>query len=371
MGLELYVSLPLILFLGVVTSYEDFREGKIRNKWILAAVVYALVSFSGLLVYFYYHGGFRITYAVEYFVMGIISLVIGYVIWLVGLWKAGDAKLFFAYSLLVPLSTYKHGYLPYFSSTNILINTFTPMFLFLSIVVLFRTSIRQKLYYLKKTFMLRNLASLFVFLFAFIWIMNLGFGLVGIYPDYFMSILFLFILVILIEKVLPFKLFTVVVIMAVLRLLFDHSVYTLDSWKFLLWVFVMFLFLRYFILYLGFSLLTKDVDIKLLKPGMVPAEKVYLEGGSYKKESILYFSLFSYLYEKAQKKEYLIEADAEGLTAEDVDKLQKMESKLGFEHLRIHQTFSFAPFMFFGVLLTLFFEGNAFIALAPYFWSLF
>ena len=38
----IYWFLPMILFLGIVTSYEDIKFGKIRNKWVISA--YATTS---------------------------------------------------------------------------------------------------------------------------------------------------------------------------------------------------------------------------------------------------------------------------------------------------------------------------------------
>ena len=115
---------------------------------------------------------------------------------------------------------------------------------------------------------------------------------------------------------------------------------------------------------MGYDLLSKHVDIKLLKKGMIPAEKVYIDDGKYKKDDILHFSLISYMQDKTKKRNYLFEPTAEGLTEKDVEKLKSLEDKLGFEHLRIAQTMSFAPYLFIGTLLTLLSQGNLFIVLA-------
>ena len=114
---------------------------------------------------------------------------------------------------------------------------------------------------------------------------------------------------------------------------------------------------------MGYDLLSKHVDIKLLKKGMIPLEKVYMEGSKYKKEDILHFSLLSYMQEKTKKRDYLFEPEAEGLTEKDVKKLKSLEDELGFEHLRVAQTMPFAPYLFIGTLLTLLFQGNLFITL--------
>ena len=363
----LYWFLPFIIFLGIITSYEDIKKGKIKNKWIILAVAYTI--FIYLLITINYQINdipIRLSYFVELGLMSIFSLITGFVIWAVGLWTAGDAKLFFAFSILIPLSTYKYGHIPYLSSTNILVNTFTPLFIILAFMLMFKTNLNQKIFYLKKSFEPKQIFSLLVFLFAFIWIMNLFFSLINFQPDYFVSIIFLFLVIIILEKLIPVRLFVIVLIISGLRLLFDKTAITFSSLKFLFFIWISFIILRFFILYLGYSILTKNVDIKLLKKGMIPAEKVYFENEKYKKESILYFSLFTYLYEKTKKRKYLFEPAAEGLSDKDVEKLKKLEKKLGFEHLRVHQTVSFAPFMFAGVLLTILFQGNLFVVLASF-----
>lgn len=360
----LILYLPIILFFGIITSYEDLKFGKIRNKWIILSIIYAISAYILIVVIYKTYGvPIRWGYFIELSLMGIFSLIIGFIIWTVCLWTAGDAKLFFAYSLLIPLSTYKYGYIPYFSSTNILINTFTPLFIILTFMLLFKTTFKQKIFYLKKSFEPNLIFELFIFLFAFIWPLNLFFSLFKVTSNYFITIFILFLLVIMLERIFHAKLFNVVLGIAILRLFFDKTVYSLSHLQFLFFIWILFIILRFFFLYLGYSILTKNVDIKLLKKGVIPAEKVYFEKGKYKKESMLYFSLFSYLYEKIKKRKYLFEPKAEGLSKKDVKKLKKLEKKLGFEHLRVHQSMSFAPFMFAGTLLTILFQGNLFIAL--------
>ena len=57
------------------------------------------------------------------------ALFAGFIMWYVGLWTAGDAKLFVAYTAIVPLSVYNYGYIKYFPSMTILINTFVHVFI--------------------------------------------------------------------------------------------------------------------------------------------------------------------------------------------------------------------------------------------------
>jgi len=353
--------LPAIMILGIATSYTDIKKGKVKNKHLIFALIYGLIAYSILILINL--GEVRIGYLIELIIMSILSLIIGFVIWHVGLWTAGDAKLFFTYSFLLPLSVYKYGYMPYFASTNILINTFVPMFLFLFIILLFKTNLKQKLFFLKKSFKPKQIFPLAVFLFAFGWLINLLFFFVKIPPDYFLMIFILFLLITIFEKITSLSMFKIIIAIGILRFFFDTSIYSITFLKGFLFILLLFIILRFFVISMGFYFFTREVDIKLLKKGMIPAEILYEEKDKYKKQDIIFYSFLNYLTEKTKKRKYLFEPTSEGLTEKEVKKLKKLEKKLGFEHLKIQQTIPFAPYMFFGVLLTIISQGNAFIFL--------
>ena len=50
----IYWFLPMILLLGIVTSYEDIKFGKIRNKWIILALAYSIAANIALFSLKYY-----------------------------------------------------------------------------------------------------------------------------------------------------------------------------------------------------------------------------------------------------------------------------------------------------------------------------
>lgn len=360
--MTVYWFLPGIILLGILTTYTDLKEGKIKNKHIIMALAYSFITYSILI--FLSLGTIRAGYFIELLIMCFLSLIIGFIVWYAGLWTAGDAKLFLAYSSLVPLSVYKYGHIPYFDSTNILINTFIPIFLFLFIILLFRTELKQKLFFLKKAFMPKPILEVAIFLFAFGWLIKVLFYFIKLPSNYFLVIFVLFLLMTFLEKLTSLNPLKLTIIIGVLRLIFDyHSIFSLTFLTEFLSLLLAFVLLRFFILHIGFYFLTKEMDIKLLKPRMVPAEAVYEEKGRYKKEELIFYSLFSYMEEQTRKRKYLIGPTSEGLTEENVIKLKRLEKKLGFEHIRIQQTTPFAPYMFFGALLTIALKGNAFIAI--------
>lgn len=143
----------MLFIIGLFTSIEDFKEGKIRNKWIILGTVYGLALLVIFSIWnliaepvteFYYlkimdlgpDAPWQLITVKWEFLWGtiinsIISFIVGYLLWYFNLWAAGDAKLFFVFSLLLPIKYYQNAALPYFFSFAILINTFIPILLFL------------------------------------------------------------------------------------------------------------------------------------------------------------------------------------------------------------------------------------------------
>jgi len=356
----LYIFLPAIILLGIITSYTDIKFGKIKNNHILLALLFSFAAYIYLISTL---PTYRIEYIIELIIMLALSIFTGFIIWYSGLWTAGDAKLFFAFSALIPLSVYKYGYVPYFASSTILLNTFIPFALFFSIYLMFKTTLKQKIFYLKESLKPKRLFALAVSLFALIWMVSLLFSLFGVSPNFFITIFIIAVLLILIEKVINIKVFYIIIAVAILRIFFDKTFYTFESLRIFFLIFISFIIIRFFLLNMSYNFLTKSMDIKLLKPGMVPAEQVYIEDGNYKKESLLYFSFLSHIYEKSKKKKLLFKPISEGLSEMDIKKLKSIEKKVGFEHFKVYQTIPFAPFMFAGTLLTIIIQGNLFFVL--------
>jgi Flp pilus assembly protein protease CpaA len=137
-----YLLLPVIFLIGAITSYEDFRYGKIRNKWIVLGLawgilIYALFLCWGILIPFiqkiYQVPLISIlpSYILKVFINSFLSLCVGFSLWYFDLWSAGDAKLFAVFSLLLPLDSYWRTYLPYFPSFVLLVNIFVSATLFM------------------------------------------------------------------------------------------------------------------------------------------------------------------------------------------------------------------------------------------------
>lgn len=132
----LVTFLPVILFIGVVTSYEDFNYSKIKNKWILAGLGY---SFAVYLLFWVLHWKGLADYYLLYnfgkwCINLMVSAVMAYLLWRFKMWGAGDAKLFICYSALIPMGQYSKVYFSYyFASFLLLLAIFIPATLFLTV----------------------------------------------------------------------------------------------------------------------------------------------------------------------------------------------------------------------------------------------
>lgn len=145
----------MILFIGCITSYEDFKTSKIRNKWILAGLLYSLaiyilswilyvLSVKGIINY---PVGEAVFYIMWYFdkwcINLVISTVVSYLLWHFKVWAAGDAKLFICYSALIPMGQYSKVYFNYyFASFFLLLTIFIPATVYLFL--------RSSIYFIKR-----------------------------------------------------------------------------------------------------------------------------------------------------------------------------------------------------------------------------
>ena len=354
----IYYFLPGLLILGIATSYTDIREGKIRNKWVVFALVYSLVLHLSFIL-------FKIPMSHFYITQTIINLVVvfivGFVMWDFCLWTAGDGKLFLAYSALIPISIYSRAsFIPYFPSATILINVFVPIFLFLFLNILRKSSPRQKKEVFLKTFHPKQALGLISTLLVFSWFLQEAFSLFG-FSNWVLTIIVMFVLFGVLEKLFSTNTTYFIYVLAACVTIFDKQILTSSFLKGFSVLVLLFFLLRTFILELGFQTFTNEVKIENLKPGMIPAEVIGYERQEPKKKKIQYFNIIQYIKGTRNK---FFDIKAEGLTKDNLKKIEELAKKHpDFKTLKIQQTLPFAPFMFFGALLTVLCYGSVFLFL--------
>lgn len=129
---------PILIMLGLITSFTDLKSGHIRNKHLLLATILGLLFYLYLLITHQY------VFTIHFALNIIIGLSIGMLLYLTDSWGAGDAKLYFVVCLLMPTDKYSNIF-PFASLT-----VFTNIFV-LSTCVLFCLSMYQLIKYKSKT----------------------------------------------------------------------------------------------------------------------------------------------------------------------------------------------------------------------------
>lgn len=370
-NLEL-IFLPMILFLGVITSYEDIRFNKIKNKWIIFGLIYSFLAYAILITFYLFDGNINTHYLLELITNFLFAITVGFGLWYISIWTAGDGKLFIAYSALIPLSVYSLGYIKWAPSLILLINILLPAFIAMFVLMLVRTRVEniKKVFtdFFKETFQLNKLLRIALSLFAIFWIVNLFLLLVNINNTILRMVLIILIFLG-IQKKLGKNALILFIGIACLRLIIDKSVYSMDFLiNFLILVFLAKLimsFLRGSFSNLGKEIFSKEINVNKLKPGMVLSEVIIKKKeigkdkmNELKKQGAEIIRNKGYYYIKKSKShidfDNFIGEEAEGLTKAQIE----MIKKIGIKKIKISQTMPFAPFIFLGVLLTLILRGS-------------
>jgi hypothetical protein len=173
--------LPMIIIVGVATSYEDTRGRGIRNRWIVLSLAYSIAAMAIIVVWLLASGSDIIYgYFLDYAVNLTIALGFGFVLWKFRIWAAGDGKLFFAYASLIPLSSYSIGYVSVFPSFILFINSLVIAFFYVVAALIADTSCRKKIAAIKETLRPRSLAKAIISLFGLSSVVTYGLSLVGV-----------------------------------------------------------------------------------------------------------------------------------------------------------------------------------------------
>jgi Flp pilus assembly protein protease CpaA len=340
--------LPTLLALGIVTSYEDIKEGKIRNKYVIAGLVLSVLIHSLLLL-------FRIIdirYVLLLGVYVLIALVLGVFLWFIGAWSAGDAKLYVCYIALIPLGVYRNlaADFPIFT---LLVNTILPVFFYLLIKMLIKTSSKHKLKAVKKMLNWKYILTILLVVFSIGWITDLVLGYLGVTYNFLYSLLGIIILFKVFQKVFKKKTMIFLVILSIIRIFLNtEEIFTPEFLIGFTFMVLLFAFVRLLIWELGEVYLNK-VNIYKLQEGMILAEGIDKKGFKTKRSQYGYSVI-----DDADK--FIYKPSVEGLTKKDIRKIQKAHNRglLHFNNIKVQQTTPFAPFMFLGVIITIILEGN-------------
>ncbi len=187
MDITIYL-LPIIVVLGIATSCTDIEFKTIRNRHLLLAL-----GFTGL-VYIYLVLTSRLV--IDFMLIGNACLAasLGFILYLLRVWGAGDGKLFFVYSLLIPAG--KLSLIFVFSCLELFINIFIVSLVSLALFSLPQAVKNYRLIF-KNLFalaVLKNALLRILIVFAFGWILFSAIGKLNLPLPLFFTFMLIFIL---------------------------------------------------------------------------------------------------------------------------------------------------------------------------------
>ena len=337
-----FVNIFSICLLGFLTSFTDLKKGIIENRVVFSAIVIAVaLNFLNGFDFF------------AFILNGFFAFLFGFLLWIAGLWSAGDSKLFLAFALLFPLPFFFSSSL--FPALGIIINSFVPAFIAMLVIVLLKTNKAEKIKALKQSFEPRLVLSVAIFFFAFYWIFDLILSVFALQFDFFLMAIILFVVVSAVEFFLPKKSLFFFAAVSIFFLIFRlPQVLTLDFLLFFSAFLLLVLFLLFFVLRLGFSCFGRAKEISELRPGMVLLEAIVKRKGKIEKKKSIFPSLVNVFSEIGEN--FFVESGPRGLSTEDIASLKtaKKGKKLNFETILVQETLPFAPIIFFGTILSFF-----------------
>ena len=351
-----------ILSCGLYTGYTDFRHGKIANIYTLMMIIFGVVS-QALFV-----TAAEITW-IHSCITLFGGLAIAFALFYTGIWAAGDAKLFWGISLVMPPSAFSHMHETQFYPLILLTNIFLVFFVYIIFKSIIKMPIRRQGTLISNSFvtqlkqfpkrLLQALSCVGVGGIAYYIPRQLGVELdLAIGIAVFMTVAFTFNK--LVEKHITGK-YKIAIHTSVGILTIFFVIRSLTN----LGAFAAFIFLiSFFILLSGSyvrSLFTKQIPIKNLKPKMIPAERIVRAENQNGIDE--YIKIPASLANPAQD-DIIVDVSSEGLTHEQIAHLHRIATDECWQEsdskLLIQEKIPFAFMIVIGALINLLANGMAY-----------
>ena len=351
-----------ILSCGLYTGYTDFRYGKIANIYTLILIIFGVISQA-----------FFVTAGEITWVHGCTTLFgglgISFAMFYTGIWAAGDAKLFWGISLLMPPSAFSHTTETQFYPLILLVNIFLLFFVYITLKSIIKMPIRKQGTLISKSFImqLKQFPKRILQAFSCVGVGGVAFYIpsqLGVDLDLavgialFMAIAFAFNKVV--EKYIAGK-YKIAVHTCVGILAIFLAIRSLTN----LGIFVVFIFfISFFILVFSSyvrSLFTKETALKNLKPNMIPAERIVRIQAQQGTDKYVKFP--AGLANPAQD-DVIVDVSSEGLTDEQIAHLHRLAADGCLQEpesgLLIQEKIPFAFMIVIGALINLLAKGMAY-----------
>ena len=365
----------LLLLFCCYATYTDLRERKIKNfcsygliyAGILSQVISVMLGNSGLL-------------------NSIITVVGGFLIVLVlywfGIFAAGDAKLVWGASLLMPVGLFSESMaFAQYTPTSLIINIFVPYCVILVTYLCLKTNVQQKwqafmLIFQQEDFRQQIFEGIFrlIFLLGLRQFVILSLRWLGIELGLWYQLLIVFSLYFtlsyFVKKFSLEKIRNYVVSVVMIQLMILTTPWTLRAWseayvpllKIYLLYLTVFFFGKHFIENLDSMVLDREIDISDLKEGMVPAEQIVRVEGV---DGEITYSKEGFALPNVLNSNIILGTLPGSVSAEKAAELKQLSEAGKFEdfdnRIRIQRSLRFAPMICLGVILTLLCRGPFFM----------
>ena len=348
-----------ILSCGFYTGYTDFRYGKISNIYALFLISFGLIS----QIFFISEGKITLIHSVIILFGG---LGLSFVIFYIGIWAAGDAKLFWGISLLIPPNVFSPTPETHFYPLILLVNIFILFLVYVTLLSALKMPFQQQRTLMFKNFreQLKQFPHRILQVLSYIGVGGLAFYIPSrqeVELDLAIQMVLFIVIVFGFNKVIknyiprkyeltfriPFVIFAIVLAIPSLTQLGYLMVFiSMISWFLLTFnSFVRLLFM-------------KETQIEDLRPKMIPAErvvKIEQQGmvGKYIKVDVGFAN--------PVQDNIIVDISSEGLTHEQIDQLRKLAADGNLNEfgnsLLVQEKIPFAFMIVIGALVTLLAEG--------------
>ena len=364
----------LLLLFCFYATYTDLRERKIKN-----VCSYGLL-YAGCLsqVISVLSGGCPLLGSLTTFLGGFLIVLALY--WF-GIFSAGDAKLVWGASLLMPagLFTEANAFAQY-TPTALIINIFVPYSLILAAYLFIKTNTQQKWQAFLHIFeqedfrpQVFDMIFRLIFLLGLRGVVTLSLGWLGIELGLWHQLLLVlslyFTLSYFVKKFGLEKVRNYVVCVVLIELMVITTPWTLRAWseayvpllKIYLVYIAIFFFSRHFIQNLDSMVLDREIPISELKAGMVPAEQIVKVEGD---DGEVAYSKQAFALPNVLNSNIVLGTLPGGVTKEKAEELKQLAAAGQFadfdNNIRIQRSLRFAPVICLGVILTLLCRGPFF-----------
>ena len=364
----------LLLLFCFYATYTDLRERKIKN-----VCSYGLL-YAGCLsqVISVLSGGCPLLGSLTTFLGGFLIVLALY--WF-GIFSAGDAKLVWGASLLMPAGVFAEAdAFAQYTPTSLVINIFVPYCLILVAYLLIKTKTHQKWQAFLRIFEQEDVRKqVFDRVFRLIFLLGLrqlvtlslsSLGVeLGLWHQLLLVLSLYFLFSYYIKKFGLEKVRNYVVCVVLIELMVLTTPWTLNAWsaayapllKIYLVYIALFFFARPFIQNLDSMVLDREIPISELKAGMVPAEQIVKIEGD---DGEVAYSKQAFALPNVLNSNIVLGTLPGGVSAAKAAELKQLAEAGKFEEfdnkIPIQRSLRFAPVICLGVILTLLCRGPFF-----------